>query len=371
MKILERSPKVGPLLSRLYDHNNSYHAAAEGDDTGRIDLSNVMVDLLCLDLPASESELVTDVLLELMRQAEHDLRLALAERLAPLDGVPLRMVLHLANDDISIADPILRNSPVLQDMDLIYIIKSHQATHWQSIARRNNLSGPVINVLAETGDIGTAVTLAENKAITLTEYALDLFVPMAGMAEQLARPLLTRPELPQTVAAKLYEVVGAELKKTLEERFAVNSEAVSRAIDDIVAEAQAIAQENFLPSHNIVRAAEHLKEQGNLHPGTMLSSLKRGMISSFIAQFAAYAELPVETVNDLLQQKTGQSLAVACKATGIKKADFISFYLMSHRARQAVQPVITNQEFSVALRTYDAISQEDALRLLRQPRTLN
>lgn len=367
MRLLENSPKIAPLLARLQDYNASYQTAMKEDDTmERIELAKVMVDMLRLDLKPNEGELVTDVLLELMRQAEIDLRQALAVRLAPMDNIPLRMVLHLANDDIRVAEPVLRQSPVLHDMDLVYIIQSQHEYHWRAIATRRDLTGPVINVLAETGDVDTAVTLAENKEITLTDYALDLFVPMAGKSEKLAQPLLTRTDVPQDIVARLYNVVGEAIKQEMALEFGGAADIVFDVVDSVVEETKQVTRNKFMPSENLVAAAYEMKEKNQLNTAALLGSLKRGLIPSFIAQFAAYADIPARTVMDMITQTTGQSLAVACSALKIKKSDFISFYLMSHRVRQAAQPIIDNHHLSMAIRTYDAIRPADAVRLLKE-----
>lgn len=371
MRILERSPKIAPLLAQLHDRNNLYHLADSDDNIERGELSQTMVDLLRLELQPMESELVTDVLIELMRQAEHDLRQALSERLAHVDDVPLRMVLHLANDDIAIAGPILRHSPVLQDMDLVYIIKSQAAAHWQAIAGRKKLSSPVVDVLADTGDLETAVTLAENTEITLTDYALSQFLPLMEQSDRLAQPLLTRTDVPREVVARIYQVVGEAMKQEIERQYGTQAHMAVRALDEIVTEVKQVVHDNFMPAPALMRAAQELQDKNRLDTVSMLASVKRGMMSSFIAQFAVYTGLDAQTVHDMLMQKTGQSLAVACKAMKIRKPDFISFYLMTHRMRQAEQPVIDNHQLAIAIRTYDGISQEDACGLLRKSHTVN
>lgn len=369
MKLLERSPKIAPLLSQLHQHSAQYHE--DHNSEHHAVLAQIMADLLCLDLKQTESELVTDVLLELMRQAERDLRRMLSERLAHEDGVPLRMIQHLANDEITVADPILRHSSVLEDMDLIYIIKSHDSEHWQAIATRPTLNGPVIDVLADTGDVDTAVTLAENRSITLTDYALAQFEPLAGEHENLARPLLSRPDVPQEITARIYAVVGDELKKSLEGKFDVPAQRAAAHIDDIVFEVRQAARAEYMPSDKLIQAAMALKQKGSLDVPAMLGNLKRGMMASFIAQLAAYTDMTSDTILSALTQKSGQDLAVICKAFDIRKVDFISFYLMSHRLRKSYQPVIDNQQFMMAIQTYDRIKRTDAYALLKNKRIIH
>lgn len=369
MLILERSPTIAPLLAQLHNRSAQYQEDKSRDHHDV--MAQIMADLLCLDLKPTESELVTDVLLELMRQAERDMRRMLAERLATEQDVPLRMIQHLANDEISVAESILRKSTILQEMDLIYIIKSHGSEHWQAIAHRTDLTDQVVNVLADTHDVETAVTLSENTAITLTDYAFSQFVPMAGEHDVLARPLLTRPDLPKEIASRLYEVVGEELKQSLSACFPEGSAQASSVVDDILLEAKQAARAEYMPSDKLVQAAYVLKQKGALEVGSMLSNLKRGMVASFIAQFCAHTDMTPDTILAAITQQSGQDLAVICKAFDVRKTDFISFYLMTHRLRKSYQPVIDSHQFMMAISTYDRVKKADALHVLRNKRVLH
>src|SRR5262245_34641947 len=127
LSFLDKSSGVTPILVRLYDSHKLYGLAKDKKPMARAELTSAVSDLLDMDLSPRESELIADVLIALMRQAEKDLRLALAERLSVSDKAPLRLILQISNDDIDIAAPVLRNSNVLGDLDLIYIIKSKSA----------------------------------------------------------------------------------------------------------------------------------------------------------------------------------------------------------------------------------------------------
>ncbi|MDB5490479.1 MAG: hypothetical protein JWO78_328, partial [Micavibrio sp.] len=124
---------MAPILVRLYESQKLYSLASDETPAARAELTGAIAALLEKDLPVGERELVSDLLINLMRQAEKDLREALSERLSTMEHAPLRIVLHMANDEISIARPVLRHSPVLSDLDLMYIIKSKDASYWQEI----------------------------------------------------------------------------------------------------------------------------------------------------------------------------------------------------------------------------------------------
>lgn len=345
----------------LYDKQKLNGLARSQDPSSRAALTGVMADLLDIELNPRERELITDVLMGIMRQAEEDLRMALSERFAAMDNVPLRIILQLANDEIKIAEPVLRQSPVLQDMDLIYIIKAKGPAHWRSIASREGLGGKVVDLLAETRDFPTAVTLTKNKKVTLSDRAIDIFAQMSKTSDALARPLLMRPELPEGVARKIYEFVGEELKKSFSFRF-------KTAVDEVVSEFKNADRREFMPNSQMIRAAEQLHERGQLEISKMISVLKRGQLASFIAMYSVFCGLSRETVYNMIQQPTGKGLALSCKAMGIRKSDFMSFFLLTHAARGKDARVIDQEKMGMALQAYDMLNREQAQKILNKYR---
>lgn len=365
ISILRDSPEIVPLLVRLHDREKLLGLADRPAQEARSELTGIVADLLSFELQPREMELVSDVLISLLRQAERDLRAALAERLSAMESVPLRMILHLANDEIMVADPVLRKSPALYDMDLIYLIKSHGSEHWQSIARRETLGEAVIDALVDTGDLQTEIALSENKSITLTQHAINILVEMAKESDSLAKPLLQRKDLPAEVTAKLYQYAGEEIKRYIIQN---RHGAGIKAVDDIVLELSRATVSDFTPSAQMIEAAENMIRRDLLRPDIMIENLKRGQIASFIAQFSAYTSLPLATVQDMVKQESGQGLAIACKAAGIVKPDFTNIFLLTHKARAGGERTVNQYGLMQALRYYDRLSEQAAQELLKQGR---
>lgn len=365
--MLGQNPDVAPLLVRLYDSHQLYELAENEAPDARGELTDVVIDLLRVPLSDTQKELVTDVLMTLMRQAEIDLRMAVADRLATLDNVPLRMVLHMANDEIKVADPVLRNSPLLEDMDLIYIIKAKGAEHWRAIARREKIGVNVVDSLAETRDLTTAVTLAKNSNVMLSDKALNIFSDMAMTSDALASPLLHRADIPPQMAAKLYDYVGQELKAYISENYSdKDAAAINSALDDVTLEFKNAAILNFEPSAQMVAAAGLLMEKGSLKVDTILQALRRGQYAYFVALFSAWCGIPVTTAGQIARQTNGQGLAVACRATSISKGDFMTIYLLTGRIRNGGVKIVGQGELSAALRYFDKVSTAQARKILAQ-----
>ena len=80
----DKSPHMTPLLVRLYDSHKLYGLVKDNKPLARAELTRAVTDLFETKLTAREQELLADVLIGLMRQAEKDLRQALSEKLAGL-----------------------------------------------------------------------------------------------------------------------------------------------------------------------------------------------------------------------------------------------------------------------------------------------
>jgi len=365
LSFLDKSSAVTPLLVKLYDGHKVYELAKDQKPIARTELTGAVVELLEMELSARESELIADVLIALMRQAEVDLRQAIADKLSVMENVPLRLVLQFANDDISVAGAVLRNSPILGDVDLLYIIKSKSTEYWREIASRQHLSDAVINTLADTRDIPTAVVLSENTDITLTNYAMDILAELALDEPLVAYPFLMREEITNEIASKLYRYVGEELKKYILEHHDLDQDQVIEAIDEIMVEFEdVIEDDDFIPSTSAMKAAERFESKDLLTTKLMLGTLKRGQLQSFIAQFAKFTDMDVQTVVEVLRQQSGQGLAVVCKAKDIIKADFISIFLLTNPMRGDSKVVDTN-EMMRAIQYYERIDANMAKDIMK------
>lgn len=363
MLLNECGARMAPKLVRLYDSQNFYAHSGKGKMCARTDLADAVVDLLDTALTAREKELVSDILIAFMRKAEDDLRAALAQRLSLLDHVPLRVILHLANDRISVARSVLEKSSVLSDMDLIYIIKSQGSGHWEAIARRKSMGADLIDCLAVTRDVGTACVLAANQNIVLTGKAMETLCGLSQESGALAAFMAERSELPRSLAVTLYTYVGQALRDRIVARYALNPETLAQ-IDEVLEEvaegqgASAARKKGWEPTQAMMTAAVRMAGQGTLTPSSMIETLKRGQISSFIAQFAAFAEVHPRVIEAILRQSNGARLAVLCRALAMDKSCFTMIYLLTQRLR-CPSGVATQKDLARALVAFDRAQGTD------------
>lgn len=367
MRLFEKSPQVAPLLVRLYDSHRLYGLAQDDSPLARAELTSAVVDLLQTDLGPREKELIADVLISLMRQAEQDLRLAIAERLAVVDSTPLRVVLHIANDEIEVATPMLRLSRVFSDLDLLYIIKGKGPEYWRAIAAREILSDEIMNVLADTKESRTLETLVTNRKLRLTPHTLIVIEQAAEKNESMARPLLMRPDVPEEIARKLYHHVGVDLKEYIRNYFGIIDDTVLNAVDDIIFEFSGQKAESepreFIPRESVIKAAEALASSGRLNMQRMMETLQRGQMATFIAMFAQFSGISTDRVHDMLSATDGKILAVTCRALDLSKSDLSRIYMMTQRIRSRDR-IVDQSDLLHALAVYDRIQAREARKIL-------
>lgn len=345
-------------LVNLYDCQNLVTLARDKTPAARAVLLDNMTGFFELQLKEQEKELASDVLLSLIRQAETDLRKALAERLAENENVPLRVVLTLANDDISVAESVLKHSPVLNEFDLMCIIMSHSADHWAAIAVRRDLTENMIASLAQKKDVKTAVSLLNNKHVTIQNSALEIFAEMSKTAYELNIPLIHRSELPAELAQSIYAEVGEEVRVLLTSRFpdADFTKAVKEALDDIQnVVTKATAKNTIMPAPVTGRV--------QVLPSKMVEALRLGQLTYFKAMFAEYTGLKVCMVDTLLKQKGGRGLAIACRAKKMERPDFMTLFMLKS-AIASSSKIVDHGELAQALSSFDKLDTDYANKML-------
>ncbi len=368
-----KSGDLNNLLVGLYDTHRDYSREQSYNPAYKEALCVQMTDLLSATNRVADREMITDVLIALLRQSNIDLKSALAERLSTLECVPLRLLLQLINDDISVARPILKNSPALNDLDLLYIIQSRDTTFWQVIASRRALCENVVDALVDTHDVPTARALIANDTITLSGYSIGILSDMARSFNELAKPLLSRKDVPESVSRALYAMVGDALHSKIDQAFDQgdisfdDAAQVRRVVNDVVTELSAPASEtiDIIPSPAMIRAAEMFMGQGKLNPVLMLRTLTRGQVSSFVAQLSVYCQLPVAVVVPVLRQQDGKSFALAARSCDMSRADFVALFEQVQRhVQRKIEDDVKNRDKAAGY--FDRLSVDVARKIMKR-----
>jgi len=317
------------------------------------------------DLSRTEQVLAADIVLNLVKQAALDLREALAERLSVQDNVPADVIVHLANDVISVARPVLQHSPVLTDAILIQIIASKNEDYWRSIAERSHLSSVVAYQLVDTGDPATVMNLIDNQRVALPKNCVKKMIRVAMKSEELQAPLLRRPEIDGDMAVDLYMCVSHALRQEITERFHMPPSVIETAMEMLVTELCMEAKGVQQTTLDMMALARRFRERDEISPDLMIKTLRRGQKSFFIALFSEKTGLPPEAVVSLIQKDGGMPFVTACRSIGMMKSEFASIFLLSRGIRTG-DKIVDQRELAMALKSYDSMKDFDVKRTLKQ-----
>ncbi|MBX9726653.1 MAG: DUF2336 domain-containing protein, partial [Rickettsiales bacterium] len=121
-----------------------------------------------------ERDIAEQVFRLLMKDVALRVRETLADRIKDNVNVPRDIVLHLANDVESVANPVLIHSKVLSDADLVSIVeKSHDMGKLVAISKREVVSLRVSDALVETRYAQVMSSLLSNDGASLTDRAFE------------------------------------------------------------------------------------------------------------------------------------------------------------------------------------------------------
>ncbi|OSI25840.1 DUF2336 domain-containing protein [Bradyrhizobium canariense] len=127
-----------------------------GDPRRRGEIAHAISQLFFQDaenLRPDVIDLFDNLLIDLVPHAELASRVDLAERFSRLNNAPRRLVSELAREnEIAVAGPVLRHSPVLDDAALVEIARLKGQGHLLAMSERPTLSAVITDVLVERGD---------------------------------------------------------------------------------------------------------------------------------------------------------------------------------------------------------------------------
>ena len=315
-------------------------------------------------------EIVSDVFLTLVRQAEHDIRKALAERLAEAAWAPASLVNILALDEIEIARPIIAKSPILKDQDLIRLLVEATVEHQIEGARRPRVGATVVDAILDRAEPAVLTALAGNPTADISEPGVRKLVEASRRIAGLRAPLIRHPKLNEELAQQLYAWVGQALRQAIGERFRIDPKALDAAMADALKTAGRPASNEWQapapdPERDEMerRLIAKLDAAGQLSSGYVVRAAREGRVSLFENALAVLGGFSVEDVRRASAARDAEPLALACAAVGIDRAAFPSM-LAELRARTPGHP--GGAQFDIRIMRVFDLDADSAARTFRR-----
>lgn len=315
-------------------------------------------------LTLQERILVNDILKKLIQDVARPVRKALAEKLSASPQAPREVITLLANDEFDIASPILLNSTILEDEDLMEIVRHRTISHRLAIAMRRSLSERVCDELVATQSVDVIKALLENHGACISTATMRYLVDQAETQNLYHEPLLRRSDLPADLAKRMYYWVSAALRQFIVNNFPVDPVELDLTLGSI---AQKAAHEvpAHAPEEPATNLARQLAERQDLTPDIIVETLRRGETPLFEAMLGQAMGLKPILARKLIYDSSGQGLVVACRAARIDRSNFVTLFMLMQRARS--EPMTRDPYLmSKCLELYDRLSPETAAKLVER-----
>ncbi|MGN6572043.1 MAG: DUF2336 domain-containing protein [Pseudolabrys sp.] len=224
----------------------------------------------------------------LLGETDIDSVVTLSQRIAPVGKAPPRLINRLATDDrISVAGPVLTQSPRLSADDLHRIALDKGNEHLLAISERPGLTEPVTDVLIQRGNREVARSVAKNASARLSRAGLERLVTLAERDDVLSAGLSVRQDIPPDRLQSLLAVAAARAEEKLKS----------------IATAQ--------------RIVLTMKGAGKLGDAEFSSFAQDGRYEEVVAGLSLVADLKYDTIENLLLASEPGGLILVCKAINL------------------------------------------------------
>lgn len=262
-------------------------------------------------------EMFDEVFKTLVAVIELKTRIKLARRLATNPDAPATVIRALAFDDaIAVAAPVLSQSMVLGESDLVANASTQSQGHLYAIAQRRTISEAITGILIERGETGVVHTVARNPGARISDDSFRELVMRAVDDAQLALHVGTRRDIPRHHFLKLLETASASVRSNI---VAANpqftdavQEAVTEVVDDINLEVR-----NKSPAHanarTRVKRLKYWKELGeaNVHTAARAQNFEQTVMA-----LSTLACCPIEMAERAVLHENPGVVQVVAKAAG-------------------------------------------------------
>ncbi|MEQ8226474.1 MAG: DUF2336 domain-containing protein [Rhodospirillales bacterium] len=348
------------------DHEFLLNLAREKSTMGRAKLTETITDLFENKgdaLTDRERALMFGILRSVVREIEMSVRRGVAQQLAGLNDVPEDLVRILANDEIEVAYPVLTESGLLKDSDLIEIIRHRTMEHQLAVAIRQNISEEVSQALVETGNERVVVTLLKNENAKISQSTMEYLVEQSKRVDTFQEPVLHREELRPDLAQRMFMWVSAALREFIIENFKLDQSVVDDLLEQIAAKESGVVPDvsTSLKSNEL---AANLEREGMVTPEMLITALSQGEVSLFLALFSRLTGIREYLAKRILFEPGGEGLAICCKAVGLTKEEFAQIFryaqLVRARRSDRIEEALTE-----VIWIYEDMSREAAAGVLK------
>ena len=277
------------------------------------------------ELSAEERAHAQSILAIMAQDAAVLVRRALAVALKNSPKLPREIAVKLAQDVESIALPVILNSPMLTDADLVEIVRAEPLQKQVAVASRESLSAAVTGAIAQYAAAPAVERALANDNAVFDDDALETVIDRFEGVSDVMRAMVHREELPVSITEKLIAIVTGEVfdhlvnNHELPPQIAIDLAvgARERATLDIVEQASR--------QKDIGRFVQQLNLNGRLTPSLMMRGLCIGHMDFIEHAMAELAGMSHQRMWLLIHDSGPLGLKAAFDRSGLPPRLYSSF----------------------------------------------
>jgi uncharacterized protein (DUF2336 family) len=302
-----------------------------GDPKLRAEAARRIADLFFQDaahLRPSHVDLFDEILIDLVPHAELIARAELAERMSQVSNAPKVLVGRLAREnEILVAGPILRRSPVLDEEALLEIARIKGQSHLLAMSERPKLSPDLTDLIVQRGDREVVRRTAGNAGALFSDSGYTELIKRASQDGVLTITVGQRADLSDV---RLKQLLAGSLDVIRRRLFDLVKPERQNAIKQAIAEITGVperfeSKRDFVPAQRIVLA---LHEAGNLNEAALLGFAKSHRYEESIATLSAMSGVKIPTLDNLILSDRFDPILIVSKTIGLEWATVRALILL-------------------------------------------
>ncbi len=305
-------------------------------------------------------ELFDDIFKVLVEVIEFKTRVKLSKRFAADPNTPPALARAFAGSDAAaVAAPVLTQSTVLAESDLIASARTQSQDHLYAIAQRETVSEAVTDILIERGERRVIHAVASNDGAGISDGGFGRLVQLSGDDGTLALRVAARRDIPRHHFIKLVESASAEVSCKI---IAANPKladivqgVVTDVIDGINGDVRKGCQDHVNAKSRLRRLREwkELKER-DVHVAARAQNFERT-----VTALSILAGCPIEMAERAVLNANPGPVQVLAKAAGCSWATVKVLLLMEVADRR-----LSKSDLDRARVNFDELEWKTARRVL-------
>ena len=265
------------------------------------------------------SSLFDDLIVRLVNHVERRARAELSWDLAPISNAPINVIRRLASDDdITIAGPVLAQSPRLTDQNLVEVAKTKSQSHLSKVAERVQLSPVVTDVLVDRGNQKVVTKVASNIGARFSKTGMSMLVMRASGNDELTHAVSRRPDVSHRLFKRLLSYATEQARqRMLASAGPADREAINRVLTQIATQtgSQTISRKEYATAQHLVHSFSQDTAETRIK---VLQFANGSRIAELIAAMSILSGVSIELVSRLICDTEPFGAMVMCKAIGLK-----------------------------------------------------